>query len=180
MRKVWVVLILILFIIYAFSSQTQNLKIHFLDVGEGDSILIQTPKGNTVLVDTGNLITGFKVVKYLQKNDIQDLDYLILTHPHLDHIGGTFLILQMINVKKIYDNGQDLSQLIELFDILERELDVKLSYTKLSWRKSDQKVFVADINKARNLIGWQSRVDKVKGIKKMLQWITNNHYQSNK
>ncbi|OQX87498.1 MAG: hypothetical protein B6D55_03325 [Candidatus Omnitrophica bacterium 4484_70.2] len=117
MRKVWVVLILILFIIYAFSSQTQNLKIHFLDVGEGDSILIQTPKGKTVLVDTGNLITGFKVVKYLQKNDIQDLDYLILTHPHLDHIGGTFLILQMINVKKIYDNGQDLSQLIELFDI---------------------------------------------------------------
>ena len=113
-RKNWILLI---FIIYAFSSQTQNLKIHFLDVGEGDSILIQTPKGKTVLVDTGNLITGFKVVKYLQKNDIQDLDYLILTHPHLDHIGGTFLILQMINVKKIYDNGQDLSQLIELFDI---------------------------------------------------------------
>jgi len=117
MRKVWVVLILILFIIYAFSSQTQNLKIHFLDVGEGDSILIQTPKGKTVLVDTGNLITGFKVVKYLQKNGIQDLDYLILTHPHLDHIGGTFFILQMINVKKIYDNGQDLNQLIELFDV---------------------------------------------------------------
>ena len=117
MRKVWVVLILILFIIYAFSSQTQNLRIHFLDVGEGDSILIQTPKGKAVLVDTGNLITGFKVVKYLQKNGIQDLDYLILTHPHLDHIGGTFFILQMINVKKIYDNGQDLNQLIELFDV---------------------------------------------------------------
>jgi len=116
MRKVWVVLILILFIIYAFSSQTQNLKIHFLDVGEGDSILIQTPKGKTVLVDTGNLITGFKVVKYLQKNGIQNLDYLVLTHPHLDHIGGAFFILQMINVKKIYDNGQDLSQLIESFD----------------------------------------------------------------
>ena len=113
-RKNWI--LLILFIIYAFSSQTQNLKIHFLDVGEGDSILIQTPKGKAVLVDTGNLITGFKVVKYLQKNGIQNLDYLVLTHPHLDHIGGTFFILQMINVKKIYDNGQDLSQLIESFD----------------------------------------------------------------
>ncbi len=114
-RKNWI--LLILFIIYAFSSQTQNLKIHFLDVGEGDSILIQTPKGKAVLVDTGNLITGFKVVKYLQKNGIQNLDYLVLTHPHLDHIGGTFFILQMINVKKIYDNGQDLNQLIELFDV---------------------------------------------------------------
>ena len=114
-RKNWIPLIL--FIIYAFSSQSQNLKIHFLDVGEGDSILIQTPKGKAVLVDTGNLITGFKVVEYLQKNGIQNLDYLVLTHPHLDHIGGTFFILQMINVKKIYDNGQDLSQLIESFDV---------------------------------------------------------------
>jgi competence protein ComEC len=117
MRKSWMLLIFILFIIYPPSVQSQNLRIHFIDVGEGDSILIQTPKGKAILVDAGNLITGFKVVKYLHENGIQSLECLIFTHPHPDHIGGAFFISQMVNSRKIYDNGQDLSQLAESFDL---------------------------------------------------------------
>ncbi|RKX63737.1 MAG: CDP-paratose 2-epimerase [Thermodesulfobacteriota bacterium] len=60
--------------------------------------------------------------------------------------------------------------LLELFDFLERELDVRLSYTKLPWRASDQKVFVADITKAKNLIGWQPKVSLEEGIVKTYQW----------
>ena len=60
--------------------------------------------------------------------------------------------------------------LLELFDFLERELDVRLSYTKLPWRASDQKVFVADIAKAKNLIGWQPKVSLEEGIVKTYQW----------
>ena len=44
-------------------AQEPELKIHFIDVGEGDSILIETLDGETVLVDTGNLTTGFRVVE---------------------------------------------------------------------------------------------------------------------
>ncbi len=62
--------------------------------------------------------------------------------------------------------------LLELFQILERELDVRLNYVKLPARKSDQKVFVADIKKVKNLIGWKPEVDKTKGIKMMLSWIS--------
>ena len=65
--------------------------------------------------------------------------------------------------------GNSLS-LLELFDFLERELDVRLSYTKLPWRASDQKVFVADIAKAKNLIGWQPKVSLEEGIVKTYQW----------
>ncbi|OQX52785.1 MAG: hypothetical protein B5M48_04725 [Candidatus Omnitrophica bacterium 4484_213] len=108
-------LICLLLFVSAF-AETRPLKIHFIDVGEGDSILIEAPNGEAALVDAGNLISGFWVAEYLKENGIQDLEYLIFTHPHLDHIGGTFFILQMINVKKIYDNGQDLSQLMESFD----------------------------------------------------------------
>ncbi|MCD6168226.1 MAG: GDP-mannose 4,6-dehydratase [Caldisericia bacterium] len=61
--------------------------------------------------------------------------------------------------------------LLELFDFLERELDLRLQYTKLPWRASDQKVFVANIEKARKLIGWEPKVDKFTGIRKMLKWI---------
>ena len=64
--------------------------------------------------------------------------------------------------------------LLELFQILERELDVRLNYVKLPARKSDQKVFVADIKKVKNLIGWEPEVDKTKGIRMMLDWLLDN------
>jgi len=60
--------------------------------------------------------------------------------------------------------------LLELFDFLKRKLDVRPSYTKLPWRASDQKVFVADIAKAKNLIGWQLKVSLEEGIVKTYQW----------
>ncbi len=62
--------------------------------------------------------------------------------------------------------------LLELFDILEDELEVKLNFEKLPPRISDQKVFIADISKAKKLIGWQPKVSARSGIKKMLEWIT--------
>ena len=64
--------------------------------------------------------------------------------------------------------------LLELFDFLEKELDVKMTYTKLPWRKSDQKVFVADIEKVKRLVGWKADINKNSGIKMMLNWIVDN------
>lgn len=64
--------------------------------------------------------------------------------------------------------------LLELFDILEKELDVKLCYDRLPWRPSDQKVFIANIDNVKNLIGWKPKIDKIKGIKTMLNWLTEN------
>lgn len=61
--------------------------------------------------------------------------------------------------------------LLELFDLLEDELGIKLNYKKLPPRESDQKVFVADIEKARRLIGWTPKVNPKAGIKKMLAWV---------
>ena len=61
--------------------------------------------------------------------------------------------------------------LLELFDILESELDVKLKYTKLPPRESDQKVFVANIEKAIKGMNWKLKVDKLSGIKRMINWI---------
>jgi CDP-paratose 2-epimerase len=61
--------------------------------------------------------------------------------------------------------------LLELFDILEKELDVKLKYTKLSPRESDQKVFVANIKKAIDCMNWKPNIDKITGIRRMINWI---------
>lgn len=65
--------------------------------------------------------------------------------------------------------------LLELFQILERSLDVRLEYRRLPWRHSDQKMFVADISKARRLLGWQPKISREAGIALMLDWTTKNN-----
>jgi CDP-paratose 2-epimerase len=61
--------------------------------------------------------------------------------------------------------------LLELFAILESKLDIKMKYKKIPARESDQKVFVADITKIKQFIGWEPKTDKISGIVKMLQWV---------
>jgi CDP-paratose 2-epimerase len=62
------------------------------------------------------------------------------------------------------------SSLLELFEILEDELKVKLRYTRLPWRHSDQKFFVADNSKAQSNLGWVPRISKREGILKTIEW----------
>jgi len=66
------------------------------------------------------------------------------------------------------------SSLLELFSFLEKELDVKMEYTQLPVRESDQRVFVADLSKVKELIGWEPKVSKEDGIRKMIEWIKNS------
>lgn len=62
--------------------------------------------------------------------------------------------------------------LLELFGLLEEFSGVKLAYTKLAPRESDQRVFVADITKAKKLIGWEPMVSARDGVKRMLEWVS--------
>jgi competence protein ComEC len=80
------------------------LRIHFIDVGQGDAILLQTPNGQTMLIDGGDTNTG--IVQYLQSVGIQRIDLMIATHPHADHIGGLVQVLQAFPVAKVLTNGQ--------------------------------------------------------------------------
>ncbi|MBR1783331.1 MAG: GDP-mannose 4,6-dehydratase [Bacteroidales bacterium] len=68
--------------------------------------------------------------------------------------------------------GNSLS-LLELFVKLEDKLCIRMCYEQLPWRESDQKVFVADIEKANRLIGWKPRISAYEGISEMLQWLAN-------
>lgn len=61
--------------------------------------------------------------------------------------------------------------LLELLTILENELGIKLNYTKLPPRESDQKIFVADLAKAKDVFNWEPQIDKLIGIKKMISWV---------
>lgn len=64
--------------------------------------------------------------------------------------------------------------LLELFGMLDKELNIKMDYRQISWRESDQKVFVADIKKAKRILGWEAKVTKEEGLRKMLYWLQNS------
>lgn len=81
----------------------------------------------------------------------------------IDNIKG-----QAFNVGGGIDNS---SSLLELFHFLEKELNVKMEYIQLPVRESDQKIFVADLTKAKELIGWEPKISKEEGIRKMIEWV---------
>jgi len=82
-----------------------NLTVHFIDVGQGDSILIETPNGNTMLIDGGSRSEGDTVTEYLNQLDISTINVMVATHPHEDHIGGLNDVLSNFNVLQVYDPG---------------------------------------------------------------------------
>lgn len=78
------------------------LRVHFLDVGQADCILIQIPNGKNVLIDGGNNDDGPAVVSYLKKQGVRRLDVVIATHPHEDHVGGLDNVLNAFEAGKVY------------------------------------------------------------------------------
>ena len=80
------------------------LEVEILDVGQGDSILIKSPAGKLVLIDggTGN---GRSTIDHLSKRNIQEINLMVATHAHADHIGGLDEVLEAIPVKNFLDSG---------------------------------------------------------------------------
>jgi Predicted hydrolase (metallo-beta-lactamase superfamily) len=86
-------------IIYA--PEEGKMIVYYLDVGQGDSILIQVNKKN-LLIDSGPKSDKKKLLYYLSKINIDKLDYIIATHPHEDHIGNMSEIIDNYNVLNFY------------------------------------------------------------------------------
>lgn len=104
---------------------------------------------------------GKQVRDILHAKDMINLYYTALQHT--DQICG-----------QAYNIGGTMAQslsLLELFDMLENLLGIKLRYTMLPPRASDQKVFVADITKINSAIGWSPQVTALEGVTSMLDWV---------
>jgi len=77
-----------------------TMKVHFIDVDQGDSILVEE-NGHFMLIDAGVNEKGATVVKYLEKLGVVKLDYVIATHPHNDHIGGLDTVIDAYKVGNV-------------------------------------------------------------------------------
>ncbi|MCM0625266.1 MBL fold metallo-hydrolase [Lysinibacillus sp. OL1_EC] len=116
MKKIIKVLLLCLFLLAGCTEAVKTEKIpvtaghemqvHFIDVGQGDSILIESPSGKTMLIDGGVKGAGQQIVSYLKELGINKLDIVVATHPDADHIGGLIPVLDNMTIEQFYDSGK--------------------------------------------------------------------------
>jgi|GEM_PF-1020500 len=89
-----------------FHYDTGALAVHYLDVGQGDSMVIQLPDGRIIVMDSGEAIYYPRVKNYLETRILtggsRKIDFLIATHSHSDHVGGFAQMLQDFNVGMVY------------------------------------------------------------------------------
>lgn len=96
------IIISISFLVQNNNVSSQNkMTVHYIDVGQGDSILIQVNNKN-LLIDSGPSSNRKDLLNYLENLNIKKLDYIIATHPHEDHIGNMDTIIKRYNIGSFY------------------------------------------------------------------------------
>lgn len=130
-KKVISIILSFILIFTLISTYPKDLKIYFIDVGQGDSCLIVTPKGKVVLIDGGGSETynvgENTLIPYLLNRKITKLDYVICSHFDTDHVGGILTLLENIKVEKaiISKQGKDSQNYEEFKQIVkEKKIDV--------------------------------------------------------
>jgi competence protein ComEC len=92
----------------AIRPASDRLEIHVIDVGQGDAIAVRSPAGRWLLVDAGVAGRGFdagerRVVPYLARRGVRRLEGVVLTHPHLDHLGGAEAVIRSLRPRWVGD-----------------------------------------------------------------------------
>ncbi len=109
--------------------ELRSVSFHIVDVGQGDGTILTTNTGQTMVIDTGTRKGGRLLLKELEQLKIQDIDLLVLSHPHNDHIGGTRDLLSRHHVEKAWISGFEASSQVHrktLAALKEAEVDVSI------------------------------------------------------
>ncbi|BBL68733.1 MBL fold metallo-hydrolase [Methanoculleus chikugoensis] len=87
------------------SDLSGDLVVHFIDVGQGDSILVEF-RDKTMLIDAGERGMGERVIAYLEERNVERIDVVVATHAHTDHIGGLADVISAYPVGRFVDAAQ--------------------------------------------------------------------------
>ncbi len=123
-----------------------------------NAVQIKNKTTNVAFTVSGN---GKQVRDLLHANDCISL--YVSAAREIDKIKG-----QAFNIGGGINNSYSI---LELFEFLERELDVTMIYKNIEQRESDQKVFIADTSKIENIIGWTAKVTREEGVKSVIEWL---------
>ena len=108
-QKIFVVLVFLFTIALTLSSNTEaasnTMEVHFIDVWQGDAAIIVSPEGWTLLIDAGGNSYGDEVLAFMESQNITHIDYMLSSHYHADHIGGSDTVIYFMPVDYIFDRG---------------------------------------------------------------------------
>jgi beta-lactamase superfamily II metal-dependent hydrolase len=90
-------------IVWARAAAAAELAVTFFDVGQGDSALVVSPSGKRVLIDGGPPEAGDRLLAALAQHGVDQIDLIILTHPHADHLGGLKKVVSALRVRVFLD-----------------------------------------------------------------------------
>ncbi len=111
------------------NTANASLSIFFIDCGQGDSIYAELPCGKNILVDGGPGTEVSSVLKILKSRNVKKVDIVVATHPHEDHIGGLYDVLNKYDIGAIYMPAavhptQAFERLLDAIDVKGLEIDV--------------------------------------------------------
>ncbi len=145
-RRVYLyILVLLLFINYNINLFNFDYKITMIDVGQGDSILLELPHGKNILIDTGGKVSyqkekwmeksketslsDYNIIPYLKSQGIKKIDYLIISHGDMDHAGEAINIIDKYKVLNVFMNSADNTNVEDkIIDVLK---DKKIFYKQI-------------------------------------------------
>lgn len=159
-KKTIIILSIIIIIFNLLNLLPKDLRIYFIDVGQGDSTLILTPKGNSILIDgggseTGSFDVGEKILlPYLLDRGVTKIDYMMISHFDSDHVGGLFSILENLRVEHVLisKQGKESENYKHFLEISKRK-KIKVIYAEAGDRINIEKnMFFEILFPTRNLI----------------------------
>lgn len=124
------IFLLFLLVIYVNDCTKENFfSVHIIDVGQGDSIFIQTLENKRILIDAGDEEAEHTVYSYLKRKGVKKIDVLIATHPDTDHIGSMDYIIDKFKISHFYmpDAKTDSEAFYNLLDSC-RDKNLKIEY----------------------------------------------------
>ena len=121
MKKIAFVLLSLLLLSCLLPACAQELRVDFYNMGKADAMLITTPQGTRILIDTGTNKGGKQLAERFEKDGIDSIDTLIITHYDKDHVGGADQVLDAVSVRQVimpvYDKeSKQHTQFIEALD----------------------------------------------------------------
>ncbi|EJO5348784.1 MBL fold metallo-hydrolase [Clostridium botulinum] len=167
--EIFLVFIIVVSFFYtkAFAKDERH-EVHFIDTGQSDCILIKTGKEN-YLIDTGWKYYSGKILNYLNSNNVDKIDGIILTHYHDDHYGGLDMLLKASKVKKIFLPNHDGGDKKKVMNIVKKN-KVKYEWIESGWELKGNKlnlkaigpVSIDDNNENNNSIVLLGKIDGIK------------------
>ena len=124
------IFLIFLLLIYVNGCSDEKLfSVHIIDVGQGDSIFIQTPENKRILMDAGDEDAEHTVYSYLKRRGVKKIDVLIATHPDTDHIGSMDYIIDKFKISHFYmpEAKTDSEAFYNLLDSC-RDKNLKIEY----------------------------------------------------